>query len=71
MASKGIITDFSAKPIEYRLADLLTRYDAIRAAANARGGVLENESSYACTGVFSDIGKTVPTCRVAELAQKA
>ena len=35
---KGIITDFSQNLLNIAFADLLTRYDAIRAAANARGG---------------------------------
>lgn len=71
LVNLGIIDDFSAEPIKYRLADFLIRYDAVRAAAKTIGGILENESSYMCTGLFTDIGKNRPMCATAELALNA
>ena len=60
LANLGIIVDHSSAPSEYRLTQPLVRFDAISATAKALGGILENETSYMCTGVFMDIGKTRP-----------
>lgn len=71
LVNLGIIEDFSAEPIKYRLSDPLLRHESIRITAKAIGGILENESSYMCTGVFSDIGKSYPLCSLAELSANA
>jgi hypothetical protein len=71
LAQNGIIVDYTANTAGYRLNDNILRQEAVKVVAGVLGGIIENEATYTCTGMFSDIENNTWVCRIAELSRNA
>ncbi len=64
IASKWLITDYSASPEKYRLSDTITRKESIKIIVKLAGG----NPGETCEGKFKDISKNDWSCKYVEWA---